>query len=100
MPRTQGPLQAGDLVGRKAAGIERVHLAGLESLHLRRPVDDDLAVHTRERDVFSPAPRLVLHEVDRGVVLPGLELERAVRDDVVRIGPAIAVLFDGGPVNG
>ena len=33
-------------------------------------------------------------------MLPGLELERAVGDDVLRIGPAVAVLLDGRPVNG
>ena len=87
-------LQPADLVRREAAGIERVELAGLEGLDLRRPVHDDLPVYPRERDVVCIAPVLVLHEVDRGVVLPRLELEGPVGDDVPRLRPAVAELLD------
>ena len=80
LDRRRGEISRVDLT---PFGIERVHLSGLERLHLGRPVDDDLAVHTRERDIFGSAPRLVLHQVDRRVVFPGLEPERPVRDDVL-----------------
>jgi hypothetical protein len=96
----RGLLEACDLVRRQAARVERVHLAGLERLHPRRPVDDDLAVHARQRDVGGIAPVIPLHEVDGCVVLPRLELERAVGDDVLRIRPAVAELFDRGAVDG
>ena len=77
-------LQALDLLGREPAAVERVHLAGLEGLDLGDAVDDDRAVDALERDVRGVAVVGVLDHVDGGLVVPRLEHEGAVGDDVLR----------------
>ena len=47
-----------------------------------------------EGDVVGVTPVGVLDEVDLGLVLPRLEHERAVGDDVLRVRPVVAELLD------
>ena len=93
-----GLLDLGDLLGRQVR--VDVDLAGLVRLDGRRRVVDHAPVHARERDAVGVAPLLVLDQVDAVVVLPRLELERTVRDDVRGLGPLRAELLDRRPVHG
>ncbi len=84
-----------DPCGRRNVVVQRVNLARLVQIHHRRRV-----FHWVERDRFEPhvlrIPILRIADVDELVVrLPGLQRERAARDDVLRLRPCLAVGLDG-----
>jgi hypothetical protein len=102
--RDDGPLlrllETVDLLRRLTAVVQAgVDFAVLEGLESRDRVGDHARLDPRERDVAGVAPLVPLLERERGVVLPVRELERAARDDVLRVRPGVSELLDGRLVN-